>query len=54
MQPINKIKIDLKDCTNFKDIDVLIKEYITYDKPRDKKETYNNYKNIIYKILKEK
>lgn len=53
MQPINQIKRDLKACTNFKDIDVLIQDYINEDKPKDKEKEYNKYKDIIYKILKE-
>ncbi len=54
MQTQDKIKRDLKDCTSFKDIDILIQDYIKEDKAKDKKEAYNNYKDSIYKILKEK
>lgn len=54
MQTIKQIKRDLKDCTSFKDIDILIQDYIIKDKPKDKKEAYNKYKNKIYKILKDK
>lgn len=54
MQTQDKIKRDLKDCTNFKDIDILIQDYIKEDKAKDKKEAYNNYKDLIYKILKDK
>lgn len=53
MQPINQIKRDLKDCTSFKDIDILIQDYIMQDNPKDKRKAYNKYKDIIYKILKE-
>lgn len=53
MQTQDKIKRDLKDCTSFKDIDILIQDYIIKDKLKDKKEAYNNYKDLIYKILKE-
>ena len=54
MQTINQIKRDLKDCTSFKDIDILIKDYIKEDKTKDKRKAYNKYKDIIYKILKDK
>lgn len=54
MQTIKQIKRDLKDCTSFKDIDILIQDYIIKDKSKDKKEAYNNYKDLIYKIIKEK
>lgn len=53
MQTIKQIKRDLKVCTSFKDIDILIQDYIKEDKAKDKKEAYNNYKDLIYKILKE-
>ncbi|MBS5989759.1 hypothetical protein [Anaerococcus hydrogenalis] len=53
MQTINQIKRDLKDCTSFKDIDILIQDYIMQDNPKDKRKAYNKYKDIIYKILKE-
>ncbi|MDU2376155.1 hypothetical protein [Anaerococcus vaginalis] len=54
MQTQEKLKRDLKGCTSFKDIDILIQDYIKEDKAKDKKEAYNNYKDSIYKILKEK
>lgn len=54
MQTIKQIKKDLKECKSFKDIDILIQDYIKEDKPKDKEKTYNKYKDIIYKILKEK
>lgn len=53
MQTINQIKRDLKDCRSFKDIDILIQDYIMQDKPKDKRKAYANYKDVIYKILKE-
>lgn len=54
MQTTKQIKRDLKDCTSFKDIDILIQDYMKEDKAKDKEKTYNKYKDIIYKILKEK
>ena len=53
MQPIKQIKVDLKECISFKDIDILVQDYIIQDKPKDKRKAYNKYKDIIYKILKE-
>lgn len=53
MQTIKQIKRDLKYFTSFKNIDILIQDYIIKDKLKDKKEAYNNYKDLIYKILKE-
>ena len=53
MQPIKQIKVDLKECISFKDIDILVRDYIIQDKPKDKRKAYNKYKDIIYKILKE-
>ena len=53
MQTINQIKRDLKECTSFKDIDILIQDYIMQDKAKDERKSYNKYKDIIYKILKE-
>ena len=54
MQTIKQIKRDLKECASFKDIDILIQDYIKEDKAKDEKETYNKYKDLIYKILKDK
>lgn len=53
MQTIKQIKRDLKACASFKDIDILIQDYIIQDKAQDREKAYNNYKNIIYKILKD-
>ena len=53
MQTINQIKRDLKECASFKDIDILIQDYIMQDKTKDERKAYKNYKDIIYKILKE-
>lgn len=53
MQTIKQIKVDLKECISFKDIDMLIRDYIEEDKAKDKEKAYNKYKDIIYKILKE-
>ena len=54
MQTIKQIKRDLKDCNSFKDIDILIQDYLIKDKAKDKEKAYNKYKDIIYKILKDK
>lgn len=53
MQTLKQIKRDLKDCTSFKDIDILIQDYIIQDKAKDKEKAYNKYKDVIYKILKD-
>lgn len=54
MQTIKQIKRDLNNCTSFKDIDILIQDYLIQDKPKDKEKAYNKYKDLIYKILKDK
>ena len=41
MQTIKQIKVDLKECTSFKDIDILIQDYAEEDKAKDKEKAYN-------------